>query len=359
MRPIRRKDAVRYSENVIISFVITLLGTRMFLEITGYPRIASGVLHIAHVVWGGLFLLIASLIVLMFRNQSLLTLSSVLTGIGWGFFIDELGKFITADNDYFFRPAAPLIYLSFLTLWFLALRLRTAQAPGASTQIYHVLDSLEELIEANVDANELMAMKQQLLQLSQDRQDGITDELALALLHFVEREDVKTQEAEPSVATRLHRQVREAIDQALLSPATVRYVFPAVLALYAAMRGLNSCKHVLPLFWPSLVSSFHADLDVSPFSSNANIWLFLLMNGSRFIAAVLFLRAAHFAFHLQKQGYRVARTAVIWAITVVDLLVFYFTQFSAAFVALIDVLLLGWVNHYQRRSQIEVLESQG
>ena len=42
-----------------------------------------------------------------------------------------------------------------------------------------------------------------------------------------------------------------------------------------------------------------------------------------------------------------AHQALVLAIVALDLLVFYFSQFSAAVVAIVDVLLLGWVNHVQ------------
>ena len=56
-----------------------------------------------------------------------------IAGAGFGTFIDELGKFITRDHDYFFRPTAGLLYVIFVLLFlaFRALDRLTLPAPQA------------------------------------------------------------------------------------------------------------------------------------------------------------------------------------------------------------------------------------
>jgi hypothetical protein len=354
-RLIRRKDATQYLENVIVSFAITLLGVRLFLELTGYPQIASGGLHIAHVLWGGVLLFAGSLLALVYRNRPLLVVSSLLTGAGWGLFVDEVGKFITADYDYFFRPAAPIIYIIFLLLWLLALRARRYRPQRESDEIYGILDDLEEVIEASVDPDELVVMQEQLTRLSSAHRDDVTDELAQALLHFVQREEIKTQQAQPSTVAAWLRRAQRALDQLLLSPRSTHYAFPFFLVLSALGRAVSAVRHSLPLVSPELAPILHFDLDVSPFASSPNMVLFVAVNVARLVLALLLVVSAYWVFRRQDRGWDMARRALVLAIVVVDLLAFYFTQFSAAAVALADVAMLGWVNHYQWRQRLGLL----
>ena len=119
--PVPRFDSVKQLEIFLISSVVMILVIRTQLWLTNYPQLGGGSLHIAHLLWGGLFMLVAIWFALIYVNRWSRRVAAVLGGIGFGFFIDELGKFITEDNDYFFRPAAPLIYIIFILL-FLVIR---------------------------------------------------------------------------------------------------------------------------------------------------------------------------------------------------------------------------------------------
>ena len=52
-RPVRREGAERYLLVTLVSFAATVIVTRWFLTLTGFPRIGGGDLHIAHALWGG------------------------------------------------------------------------------------------------------------------------------------------------------------------------------------------------------------------------------------------------------------------------------------------------------------------
>lgn len=119
----RKKELVRDSdagdslELLMVAAIATILINRAFLSLTHYPKIAFGSFHIAHMLWGGLIMLISIVMLLRYWNPSLRRFAAFTSGIGFGLFIDELGKFITKDNDYFFQPTIAIIYVIFIVMY--------------------------------------------------------------------------------------------------------------------------------------------------------------------------------------------------------------------------------------------------
>jgi hypothetical protein len=138
----------------LISFAATVSLTRLFLELTGYPQIGSGELHIAHVLWGGLILFIGSLTAILFSNRSALATSALLSGVGIGLFIDEVGKFITQSNDYFYPSAAPIIYSFFLLTVLIFIEIRKPREKNGRAYLYNAFQDMEEVLDNDLSIKE-------------------------------------------------------------------------------------------------------------------------------------------------------------------------------------------------------------
>ncbi len=115
---IRSTFAERLLEDFFVSAVVSVLGIRLFLKLADYPQLGTGSIHIAHELWGGLFMVVALVILLGFINRASKEIAAIIGGIGFGTFIDEVGKFVTNNNDYFFDFTVALIYILFVTLYF-------------------------------------------------------------------------------------------------------------------------------------------------------------------------------------------------------------------------------------------------
>ena len=106
----RDTAAVRHLVTFLVVTVATVLVTRFLLAASGYPQVGGGDLHVAHVLWGGLGMALAVVVLLSWVGPALRSLGAIVGGIGFGLFVDEIGKFVTSDNDYFYAPTAALIY---------------------------------------------------------------------------------------------------------------------------------------------------------------------------------------------------------------------------------------------------------
>ena len=138
----RNAEAALLFERFFVAAVASFLGIRWFLASAGYPRLGSNGLHIAHMLWGGLLMLLALMLLFAFVNRYVQHLAAVIAGLGFGTFIDEIGKFVTADNNYFYRPAIALIYCLFVLAFLVA---RTLIGQGRLSKTEALANALDVL----------------------------------------------------------------------------------------------------------------------------------------------------------------------------------------------------------------------
>ncbi|MCA9755884.1 MAG: hypothetical protein KDA27_08795 [Candidatus Eisenbacteria bacterium] len=151
---IRNMEASEQIEAFLVSGVLAVLGIRLYLELTGYPTIGGANLHIAHMLWGGILMLIALLVLLGFLGRGARWTGAILGGLGFGTFLDEVGKFVTHDNDYFYQPAIAIMHVVFVITYIAVRRILTARGYSENEFLVNALQELEELAVGDLDAEE-------------------------------------------------------------------------------------------------------------------------------------------------------------------------------------------------------------
>ena len=347
---VRRVGAERYLRHTLIWFAVTVIGVRLALASTGYPKLGGGQLHIAHVLWGGLFLFGAALSPLLFANRWALEASAVLTGIGVGLFIDEVGKFITQSNDYFFPPAAPIIYATFLLTLLLYLRVRNEPAATVRHDLYAALDSLPHVLDHDLDARSHAELRDRLSHARIHARDRKLALLAEALLEVVDSEYVELAQRPRRRWERCADRLR-ALEARWLSLERMRFLFGAVLLAI----GAGAFADLLVLFWTAILP---LDLEraVHIISGGADepggTRLFLLF--ARFLLAgivgmLLVLGAVLLGLRRVRAGIACGYFGLLLSLTILKLLVFYFDQFDAIGGAVLDFAVLLGLVRYRRR----------
>jgi hypothetical protein len=153
VRIVRNVEFAQLFDAFFISAISTILIIRFYLKLAGYPQIGSSFLHISHLLPGVLMMLAATLVLLATINRGARGFSAVLAGIGFGFAWDELGKFITKDNDYFFRATPGLIYLTFVIMY-LIVRYTAQRRLTENDYLANVIDLLKDAVINDLDVRE-------------------------------------------------------------------------------------------------------------------------------------------------------------------------------------------------------------
>lgn len=82
IRPVRNVDAGALLESLMVYAIAAILVIRVILGATGYPQIGGGGLHIAHMLWGGLLMLVAIVVLVAFLGKSVVRVAAIIGGLG-------------------------------------------------------------------------------------------------------------------------------------------------------------------------------------------------------------------------------------------------------------------------------------
>jgi hypothetical protein len=316
-------------ETLLITGVATILVIRTQLWLTNYPQLGGRGLHIAHLLWGGLFMLVAIGLLLTFLGRPVRRLAAIVGGVGFGFFIDELGKFITEDNNYFYRPAAALIYLIFIGLFMLSRAMQRRERLGPRDELANAIDLLGDAARDDLDE----ARRREALELlaRADPADPL-----VAPLRSVFQQLSPRPPAAPGPGARAAASVRRLAARCAARPgfaAVVSWLF----AIWAALSVVGVVELVLGVGLElggahrGYVSDRIGDLAFVNIASLASSFLSALLVGR----GVLQLRRGR-----RTDAYRDFERALLVAIFVTQVFAFVESQFGAVFGLGIDLLLL-------------------
>ncbi|HEY43987.1 MAG TPA: hypothetical protein G4O11_08410 [Anaerolineae bacterium] len=349
-KPVRREGGERYLLFTLLSFAASVALTRLFLELTGYPQIGGGELHIAHVLWGGLLLFGAALLPLIFANRWVYVVGSLLAGAGVGLFIDEVGKFITQSNDYFHPSAAPIVYAFFLLSVMIYLQVRRPAAREARDELYHALDGLQEVLDRDLEPSERLTLKVRLRKIADNDRHPDLARLAESLLEYLASEEVHMAPESPSILDRLLESLRQ-LEKRWITERRLKAVLAGGLAALGILALRNLIVILLASRDPSRLESMITELVVGGqvASITGMFWFSARMALEGFVGLLLVISAGLLIANKNRSGASLGYVALLLSLAAINLMVFYFEQFSTIIPALIQFLLLLGLMYYRRR----------
>jgi hypothetical protein len=335
---------------MILSFAASVTLTRLFLSLTGNPQLGGGNIHIAHVLWGGLLLFLAALLPLTVANRWTFTFSAVLAGAGAGLFIDEVGKFITRSNDYFYPPAAPIIYVFFLLTVLAYMRFRKPSRPDPRSAFYQVLDGLQEVLDGDMEEDERDELETELRSIAADAPDPNFRRLAGELLHFIGSDSLALAPTRAGIAKRI-RSAAEKFEDRRLTRTRLRVALAGGLAALGSTQIAALLRVVLALSEPEKLSLMMTGwvLQSHVASLAALDWFAARLALQAAVGAILILAAVLLLLRREKAAAALGEIGLLLSLAAVNLLVFYFDQFSTVFPAAVQFVLLLGLFHYRRK----------
>ncbi|WP_282944263.1 hypothetical protein [Cellulomonas endometrii] len=295
--------------------VLTVLVTRGALALTGFPQLGGGGLHIAHVLWGGLLMAVAVVAVLSWAGPVVRPLAALVGGIGFGLFIDEIGKFVTSDNDYFYEPTASLIYVVVVLLVLVGETIHGRRARDP----HETLAAAADLAVAGLAGGFSHRARRQARELADAAGDVRGAAEVRALLDAVEDDARELPDPISAVSRAVVAASRRIVRVRWLPRVTVGVL--AVATLYTVGRGVVLVASGVDLPWWAIAGM-------------------LASGAASLVCSVVGLRLVG---RDRRRGYEWFRRAVLVNLLLTQIFLFRVDQWSAVTGLVIDLVLLGVV----------------
>ncbi len=331
-RFVRNVRAAEYLQTALVAAVATILVVRFYLRLTGYPQVGGEVIHVAHVLWGGLFLTVAVVNLLLFTSRRSMRIASVIGGVGFGLFIDEVGKFVTQDNDYFFRPAAAMIYAVFVILVLVVRMIQGHQRYSREEYLVNALREFEEVARHDLDVEERRRARRYL-----ERSDP-ANPLVAPLGDVLDRVEPVAVSA-PDPVSRLRRRLRAFYVRVAQLPG-----FDAGLVIFFGAQLLVRLGYVFALV-------FVVGLGREEILKSRFLWLItgrvptssfvhFAVVGSSLLSGVFVVLGVIRVRRSKLEAYRAFKRSVLVTIFLTQIFIFYEKQFEALIGLAFNVLVL-------------------
>jgi hypothetical protein len=339
---VQRPDGARSLRLVAVAFGVTVVVTRLYLELSGYPQIGGGQYHLAHALWGGLLLLVGGLLALLWGNRWVHPVTAVCVGAGSGLFVDEVGKFITARNDYFTPLAAPIIYVAFLAVLAVAVLARRVPMHDPRTVAYTVAVQLKELADGPLRPASRDELLRGITALEAEGSPPDLRELGARLRPVVAEAPV----AQPPDRLPRVRAALSTLERALFP----RWVHRLALIAGAGVVGLLSLIGLVVLV---ALASGDPDvrivLDGETPTDIRSPALFVASAGETAVGALLLLSAVLLVLGRDRLGVRIGRVGLVLGLAGVNVALGYIDAELVVAVVVLELALLGLYHRYRSR----------
>src|SRR3990167_182682 len=344
---VRNLEAISYAEVFLVCAVSAILTIRLFLHMTGYPQIGGGALHIAHMLWGGLLMLVSIVMLIAFIGRRSELWAAILGGAGFGTFIDEVGKFVTKDNDYFFEPSVAIMYMVFILIVIAMQMIKSGWTFTKREYLINALRGLEEAALRDLDEDEKKKVLGYLAK--SDPDNPLTAPVRKLVIATVPRPAPF-----PGVYTRAKwafrgfyeriagsRYFRTGITVFFLLQLFVTLGYVAVITLFIGL-GKDRLMNIRAL------ENITVSLGDLTFVDKARIFSSLL-SGVFVFLGVYYIRKSRLL------SYRMFEWSVLVSILLTYVFIFYKEQFAALAGLLFNVLILIGLRIMIRREEADVL----